>query len=77
MKKRSIQIVIHSNFEYITTLQYQNQVLKRKIRSFESREMYVQLQANVQKQLRKKERAICDLKTELEQAIKPIKRFFW
>ena len=74
MKKRSIQIVIHSNFEYITTLQYQNQVLKRKIHSFESREMYVQLQANVQKQLRKKERAICDLKTELEQAIK---RFFW
>lgn len=63
---------MHSNFEYITTLQYQNQALKKKLHSFESGKQYVQLQANAQKQLRKKEQEICDLKTELEQAHRTI-----
>ena len=63
---------MHSNFEYITTLQYRNQALEKKVRSLESGEKYVQLQTDYQKLLSKKEREICDLKTELEQAHRTI-----
>lgn len=64
---------MHSNFEYITTLQYRNQALEKKVRSLESGEKYVQLQTDYQKLLSKKEREICDLKTELEQAHRTIR----
>ncbi len=65
--------MMHSNFEYITTLQYRNRALEKKVRSLESGEKYVQLQTDYQKLLSKKEREICDLKMELEQAHRTIR----
>lgn len=56
---------MHSNFEYITTLQYRNKVLQSKLALYESGAIYQRLASDHKAQLREKDREIKRLKSEL------------
>lgn len=61
-------MIIESNFEYITNLQYKVKSLTFQVQSFESGEKYVSMLSEFERQLAAKDRKIEKLKSELADA---------
>lgn len=59
---------MHTNFEYMTALQYRNKVLKSQLEAYESGDIYKKMTSDHKILLSKKDREISKLKSELAKA---------